>query len=211
MLYNGFGEHNIQGIGDKHIPFIHNVYNTDVVVAVSDQATDRLAVTFDSAEGRRYLHERHGVSEEVLASLEHFGLSAICNIVAAVKTAKLLGLGADDVIVTVATDGAALYRSELGRITARDFPGGFEHADAAESFCRYMLGAGTDDALECTQVDRARIFNLGYYTWVEQQGVTLERFEVRRSQDFWRSIRGVVSVWDDLIEEFNARSAVTVG
>ena len=211
MLYNGFGEHNIQGIGDKHIPFIHNVYNTDVVVAVSDQATDRLAVTFDSKEGRRYLHEKHGVPQDVLASLGHFGLSAICNIVAAAKTAKLLGLGADDVILTVATDGAALYRSELERIAARDFPHGFDVVDAAESFSRYMLGAGTDHALECTQVDRARIFNLGYYTWVEQQGVTLERFEARRSQDFWRSIRGVVPVWDDLIRDFNDRTGVTVG
>ena len=211
MLYNGFGEHNIQGIGDKHIPFIHNVYNTDVVVAVSDRATDRLAVTFDAPEGRRYLHEHRGVPEEVLASLEHFGLSSICNVVAAVKTAKLLGLGEDDVILTVATDGAALYRSELDRITGRDFPDGFARTEAASSFERFMLGAGTDNTVECTQVDRARIFNLGYFTWVEQQGVSLQRFEARRRQDFWRSIRAVVSAWDDLIREFNARSGATVG
>ncbi len=211
MLCNGFGEHNIQGIGDKHIPFIHNVYNTDVVVAVSDRATDRLAVTFDAPEGRRYLHEHRGVPEEVLASLEHFGLSSICNVVAAVKTAKLLGLGEDDVILTVATDGAALYRSELDRITGRDFPDGFARTEAASSFERFMLGAGTDNAVECTQVDRARIFNLGYFTWVEQQGVSLQRFEARRRQDFWRSIRAVVSAWDELIREFNARSGATVG
>ena len=211
MLYNGFGEHNIQGIGDKHIPFIHNVYNTDVVVAVSDRATDHLAVTFDAPEGLRYLHDNRGVPEDVLGGLEHFGLSAICNVVAAVKTAKLLGLGEDDVILTVATDGAALYRSELDRIAGRDFPDGFSHSDAAGSFDRFMLGAGTDNAIECTQVDRARIFNLGYFTWVEQQGVLLERFEVRRRQDFWRSIRSVVPAWDELIRAFNARSGATVG
>ena len=211
MLYNGFGEHNIQGIGDKHIPFIHNVYNTDVVVGVSDKATDSLAVAFNSKEGINHLSEVHGVADEVLSALEHFGLSSICNVVAAVKTAKLLGLGPDDVIVTVATDGAALYRSELRRIEARDYPDGFGRAEAAEALGRHLFGAGTDDTLETRQIDRARIFNLGYYTWVEQQGVSVERFEARRSQDFWRSIRQVLPVWDDLIREFNARSGVTVG
>lgn len=211
MLYNGFGEHNIQGIGDKHIPFIHNVYNTDVVVGVSDKATDSLAVAFNSKEGLRYLAEVHGVTGEVLSALDHFGLSSICNVVAAVKTAKLLELGPEDVIVTVATDGASLYRSELRRIEARDYPDGFGRADAAEALGRHLFGAGTDDTLETRHVDRARIFNLGYYTWVEQQGVSVERFEARRSQDFWRSIRRVLPVWDDLIRDFNARSGVTVG
>lgn len=211
MLYNGFGEHNIQGIGDKHIPFIHNVYNTDIVVGVSDKATDSLAVTFSSKEGVDYLAEVHGVADEILSAFEHFGLSSVCNVVAAVKTAKLLDLGPADVIVTVATDGAALYRSELRRIEARDYPGGFGRADAAEALGRHLLGAGTDDTLETRRVDRARIFNLGYYTWVEQQGVSVEHFEARRSQSFWRSIRQVLPVWDDLIREFNARSGVTVG
>ena len=122
MLYNGFGEHNIQGIGDKHIPLIHNVYNTDVVTAVSDQATDHLSVLFSSPAGRAYLAERRYVPPETLAALSSFGLSSICNIVAAVKTAKYLGLGPDDVVATVATDGAEMYGSERAKILARDFP-----------------------------------------------------------------------------------------
>jgi len=210
MLCNGFGEHNIQGIGDKHIPFIHNVYNTDIVVGVSDKATDSLAVAFNSEEGIGYLAKVHGVAPEVLEALEHFGLSSICNVVAAVKTAKLLNLGPEDVIVTVATDGASLYRSELRRIEARDYPDGFGRTEAAEAVGRHLFGAGTDDTLETRHIDRARIFNLGYYTWVEQQGVSVERFEARRSQSFWRSIRQVLPVWDGLIREFNARSGVTV-
>jgi hypothetical protein len=87
-----------------------------------------------------------------------------------VKTAKYLRLGPDDVVVTVATDGAGMYGSERERIAARDFPGGFGMTDAAEVFGRWMLGTGTDDLLETTLADRDRIFNLGYYTWVEQQG-----------------------------------------
>ena len=171
MLSNGFGEHNIQGIGDKHIPLIHNVMNTDVVTAVSDRATDQLGVLFSSPAGLAYLRDRRGVGAETIAGLASFGLSSICNIVAAVKTAKHLGLGPQDVVVTVATDGAEMYETERVRVSARDFPAGFGEPEAAEAFGRWMLGAGTDHLLETTRADRERIFNLGYYTWVEQQGV----------------------------------------
>ena len=140
MLANGFGEHNIQGIGDKHIPLIHNVMNTDLVAGISDRATDQLSVLFAAAEGVEYLRARRRVPENVLGSLSAFGLSSICNILAAVKVAKYLRLGPDDVIVTVATDGAEMYPSERERITARDFPGGFSTADATGVFGRWMLG-----------------------------------------------------------------------
>ena len=190
MLYNGFGEHNIQGIGDKHIPLIHNVYNTDVVTAVSDQATDHLSVLFSSPAGRAYLAERRYVPPETLAALSSFGLSSICNIVAAVKTAKYLGLGPDDVVATVATDGAEMYGSERAKIAARDFPAGFDAVDAGEAFGRWMLAAGTDHLLETTKRDRERIFDLGYFTWVEQQGLSFEDFVARRQASFWSALGG---------------------
>jgi cysteine synthase A len=206
MLRNGFGEHNIQGIGDKHIPLIHNVMNTDLVVDVSDRATDHLLVLFNTEAGLRFLAAGRHVPEAILAGLPAFGISSICNILLAVKTAKRLGLGPDDVVVTVATDGAAMYRTEVDKIVARDFSDGFTGASAAQTFGQYMLGAGTDDMLELGNEERGRIFNLGYYTWVEQQGVSLEAFEVRRSQDFWSGIRGLPAAWDELIGEFNARA-----
>ncbi len=109
LLENGFGEHNIQGIGDKHVPLIHNVMNTDVVVAVSDRATDQLQVMFNTDDGLGYLADRRLVPQSVLDTLAHFGLSSICNVLAAITTAKLLNLGPDDALITVATDGAALY------------------------------------------------------------------------------------------------------
>ena len=210
MLYNGFGEHNIQGIGDKHIPFIHNVHNTDVVTAVTDRATDQLALLFDSPAGVAYLAERRKVPDDVLAVLPEFGLSSICNIVAAVKTAKHLRLGPTDVIVTVATDGAEMYRSERDRITARDFPGGFDATAAGQVFGEWMLGAGTDHLLETTSRDRDRIFNLGYFTWVEQQGVPIEEFVARRDQSYWSGLRSKLATWDEMIREFNARTGVTL-
>lgn len=207
MLENGFGEHNIQGIGDKHIPLIHNVMNTDVVVGISDRATDELDVLYNTPAGRQYLAERKGVPDEVVAALEHFGFSSTCNVLAAIKTAKLLGLGPDDAIVTVATDGGALYPSERAKTLARRFGGSFDAVDAAEVFGEHLASVDTSDMIECTERDRNRIFNLGYYTWVEQQGTPIEVFEARRSQDFWRSLRRYLGVWDDLIVDFNERVA----
>ena len=210
MLANGFGEHNIQGIGDKHIPLIHNVMNTDLVAAISDRATDQLSVLFAAGEGIEYLHGRRGIAESVLDSLPAFGLASICNILAAVKTAKYLGLGPGDVVLTVATDGAEMYASERERIAARDFSGGFGPIDAGEVFARWMLGASTDHLLETTLADRNRIFNLGYYTWVEQQGIPLAVFESRRHQRFWTGLRDLLPAWDARIEEFNQRTGLAV-
>jgi len=208
MLRNGFGEHNIQGIGDKHIPLIHNVLNTDVALAVSDRATDRLGVLFASPAGRTYLAERCGVPADVLAGLSSFGLSSICNVLGAIKTAKHYGLGPEDVIVTVATDGDSMYASEHELALARYFPDGFDEVAAAQVFGEHLLGAATDNLLELGSVDRERIFNLGYYTWVEQQGISLEDFEARRSPGFWSGIHELVRDWDALIDEFNARTGV---
>jgi cysteine synthase len=205
MLENGFGEHNIQGIGDKHIPLIHNVMNTDYVVGVSDRATDELNVLLNTAEGRAFLADRRGVSQELLDQLGSFGLSSICNVVAAIKVARAADLGADDLLLTVATDGAPMYATEMHKVIWRDFPDGFDATAAGLTFGRHILGAAADNVLELDQRERTRIFNLGYYTWVEQQGVPIDDFVARRSQETWRAIRARLPAWDERIAEFNAR------
>jgi len=207
LLYNGFGEHNIQGIGDKHVPLIHNVMATDVALAVSERATDRLGVLFGTDLGRGHL-ARRGVPHVVLDALPSFGLSSICNVLGAIKVAKHYGLGPHDVVATVATDGAAMYSSERGIALDRHFADGFDEVAAAEVYGEHLLGAATDHVLELTHRDRERIFNLGYYTWVEQQGVSLEDFEARRDPAFWTGLREAVPVWDDLVDEVNARTGV---
>ena len=207
MLENGFGEHNIQGIGDKHVPLIQNVMNTDVVVGISDKATDELDVLFNTPAGHKYLADRHQATPELIEALPHFGFSSICNVLAAIKTAKLLGYGANDAIVTVATDGGDLYTSERKKTVATKYPNGFSEVDAAEVFSEHLGSVSTDNMIDCTERDRNRIFNLGYYTWVEQQGTPLAVFEARRSQSFWRMVRSFAPVWDNLITEFNARVA----
>jgi cysteine synthase len=208
MLYNGFGEHNIQGIGDKHVPLIHNVTNTDVVAAVSDRATDRLGLLFNTAVGRDYLLNRRKVDPAVVDALGSLGLSSICNVLGAVKVAKYYGMGGDDVILTVATDGAAMYGSEREKAEVEYFSGAFDAMAAGETFGEHVLGTGTDHLMELSTRDRDRIFNLGYFTWVEQQGVPVEEFRARRHQGFWRGLREVVPVWDSLIERFNEATGV---
>ncbi len=206
MLMNGFGEHNIQGIGDKHIPLIHNVMNTDVAVAVSDRSTDQLGVLFNTETGREYLGRRRGLSREVLEQLGGIGLSGICNILAAIKTAKYFDMGPEDVVVTVATDGFAMYGSERDKALDRHFAGGFDEVSAGEVFGQHLLGQTTDHMRELTYEDRTRIFNLGYFTWVEQQGVPIEEFRARKSPHFWKRIHEVIPAWDQMIDEFNART-----
>ncbi|HZT77852.1 MAG TPA: pyridoxal-phosphate dependent enzyme [Vicinamibacterales bacterium] len=207
LLYNGFGEHNIQGIGDKHVPFIHNVMNTDVVTAVSDRATDALNLVFNTTAGRKYLTERRGVPGGLVAALGNLGLSSICNLVAAIKTAKHFHFGPDEVIVTVATDGAEMYASEAAKAERRRFGGSFDVLSAAEAYGEYIAGASTEHLLELTDTHRTRIFNLGYFTWVEQQGVTVADFVARRAQTFWRRQRDAVADWDAKIADYNARAA----
>ncbi len=205
MLYNGFGEHNIQGIGDKHIPFIHNVVNGDAAVAVSDHATDQLFVLFNDPAGHALLRS-HGVGDDVIAALPHLGLSSICNIVAAIKSARALGLGARDAIVTVATDGAAMYASEKPKAVAKHFGGAFGPAQAAQAFERHLAGAGAEHVLVTGDVERRRIFNLGYFTWVEQRGVSLEDFEARRDPAYWTRLHALLPAWDAMIAQFNERT-----
>ncbi|MCC7486038.1 MAG: pyridoxal-phosphate dependent enzyme [Burkholderiales bacterium] len=203
MLRNGYGEHNIQGIGDKHVPLIHNVMNTDFVVGVSDRSSDALNLLFNDGVGREYLARRRHVDEHLVASLRHIGLSGNANIVAAIKLARHLELGGSDAIVTVATDDAQLYESERREFRARRYPD-FDGVNAGEIYGHHLEAIADDHVIELSHVDRRRIFNLGYYTWVEQQGVPVEAFDRRRSAAFWSEIQESIPAWDRMIAEFNA-------
>ena len=209
MLYNGYGEHRIQGIGDKHIPFIHNVMSTDVVTAVSDRSTDALNLLFNTEEGRQYLATRRGVSEAMLEQLDSLGISSICNILAAIKTAKYYRLGPSDVIATIATDGAAMYASENAMILRERFGGRFDAVDAASAYGQHILGCTTDHLIELSHRDRERMFNLGYFTWVEQQGISVDEFSARAQPSFWSALQELVPAWDAMIDEVNKEAGVT--
>ena len=203
LLYNGYGEHNIQGIGDKHVPLIHNVMNSDYVVGVSDEATNNLNLLFNTSEGKDYLKTRKGFDGEFVDRLPEFGFSSIANIIASIKLAKKMKLTKDDAIITVATDGADLYETELAK-TKKHFSKIYDQITCAEIFAKNFEAISVDHTLELSQIDKERIFNLGYYTWVEQQGISLEEFENRRNQSFWdKHYRDMISL-DEKIKEFNS-------
>lgn len=203
LLYNGYGEHNIQGIGDKHVPFIHNVMNTDFIVGVSDAASDALNLLFNTTVGRTYLTARKGLGQEAAGKLADLGLSSIANVLGAIKVARYMDLGPDDAVLTLATDGAEMYGTELEKAATGAFGGNFDELAAAEVFGRYLLAVTTDNMIEATRRDRKRIFNLGYYTWVEQQGVSVADFDARRDPEFWNGLMDMVPLWDSLIDRFN--------
>jgi cysteine synthase len=206
LLYNGYGAHRIEGIGDKHVPWIHNMKNTDVAVGIDDEACMRLLRVFNESAGQAYL-ETIGIDWELIGHLDLLGISSIANLLTAVKTAKYFELGADDVLLTVATDSMEMYGSRLEEENT-------EHGDltAARSEAmheRYLLGAGIDNVLELSYWDRKRLHNLKYFTWVEQQGKTVEELNAQwEDDDYWTSRLGAWREWDERIEAFNERTGL---
>ncbi|MDJ0953154.1 MAG: pyridoxal-phosphate dependent enzyme [Acidimicrobiia bacterium] len=203
ILYNGFGEHRIEGIGDKHIPWVHNVKNTDMAIGVDDEATISLTRLFNEPAGKAYLVDQ-GVKPELVEQLSLFGISCIGNMVATIKMAKHYEMGSGDVLVTVGTDSMEMYQSRL--VELNEERGEFTSLDAAASFHRYMLGAGLDHVQELGYYDKKRVHNLKYYTWVEQQGKTYEEIQAQwYDPDYWTSIQAMSEPIDELIDQFNAR------
>ncbi len=201
LLENGFGSHRIEGIGDKHVPWIHNTKNTDMVVAIDDQAVVNISRLFNEAEGRAYL-VKQGVPENVVQKLDLLGFSGISNVLSAIKMAKYYELGHEDVVLTVLTDSMELYGSRIKEMQAEYGP--YTSLNASADFARYLHGQSTDNLLELNYADRRRVHNLKYFTWVEQQGRTYEEILSQwYDRDYWTSVQTQVEEIDNLIEEFN--------
>ena len=209
MLNNGFGDHRIEGIGDKHIPWVHNVKNTDMVMAIDDEAAMGLIRLFNEKAGQDYLAQQ-GISQKMIGQLDLLGISGCANLLSAIKMAKHYGMGSNDVVLTVATDSMEMYGSRLRELNEDE--GGFSEINAAAVFHRYLLGESTDNMEELTENGRKRIHNLKYYTWVEQQGKTYEEIQTQWYDDsYWTSIPEKVDEIDGLIEEFNERVGLKIG
>ncbi|MBT8396863.1 MAG: pyridoxal-phosphate dependent enzyme [Gemmatimonadetes bacterium] len=205
LLMAGFGGHRIEGIGDKHIPWIHNVRNTDLVTAIDDEATLRLLRLFNEPVGREVLLER-GVREEAVDSLPLLGISCICNLLAAIKTARYFEMDGQDMLFTSLTDSVELYRTRLVELT-EEF-GGYTSRHADMDFERFLMGAATDQLKELRFTDRKAIHNLKYFTWVEQQGRTVEDLDALWDPGFWENLVSLLPEWDEAIREFNAETGV---
>ena len=206
LLNNGFGEHRIEGIGDKHVPWIHNVKNTDMVVAIDDEATISLMRLFNEPVGRRYLASR-GVAADLINKLSWSGISGLGNLLSAIKFAKYYELGEYDVVLTILTDSMEMYASRLDELNQER--GEFTELDAAAAYHQYLMGITIDYTQELTYYDRKRIHNLKYYTWVEQQGKTYEEIQAQwYDPNYWSDIPRHADEIDALIEEFNAETGL---
>jgi len=203
LLENCFGAHRIEGIGDKHVPWIHNVKNTDLVIAIDDNAVVNLARLFNEPTGRKHL-VKSGVPEAFVDKLDLLGFSGIANVLSCIKMAKYYNLGSEDVLLTVLTDSMELYGSRLEEMHAE--MGAYSEQQAAADQARYLLGENTENMLECNEQDRRRIHNLKYYTWVEQQGRTYEEIQAQwHDPDYWTRTQRLAPEIDALVGEFNAK------
>ncbi len=201
LLQNGFGAHRIEGIGDKHVPWIHNVKNTDMVVAIDDNSVVNIMRLFNEPAGLAYL-AKQGISQAVLEQLDLLGFSGIANLLSAIKAAKYYEMGENDVMVVVLTDSMELYSSRIDEY--RQSLGEFGASEAAAALAADLYGETTDALLEMTYAERKRVHNLKYYTWVEQQGKTYAEINAQwYDPQYWTDIQGQMEEIDALIDAFN--------
>ncbi len=201
LYLNGFGEHRIEGIGDKHIPWVHNVRNTDVVAAIDDEDCMRVLRLFNEPDGKNFLQSL-GISESKINELNLLGISGIANLLAAIKTAKYYEMGENDVIMTIFTDSVEMYRSRLEELSNER--GAYSNLQAAMDFSGPLAHQGIDFYKELSYYDRKAIHNLKYFTWVEQQGRSSEELNEQWDPGYWKTIfEEEVVLFDKLIGEFN--------
>ena len=208
LLNNGFGDHRIEGIGDKHIPWIHNVRNTDMVIAIDDNDALGLFRLFNEPAGQAYLREQ-GISEEVIAKLSYVGISGAANILSCIKFAKYYELTENDMVMTVLTDSAEMYGSRLAEMEA-ERGRNYRAIDAAIDHNRNVLGLRTDSMEELTYQSKKRIHNLKYYTWIEQQMYDLDELNAQwyDYDNYWGKLHQMGPELDKLIEQFNDRTGL---
>jgi cysteine synthase len=198
---NGFGAHRIEGIGDKHIPWIHNVKNTDVAIAIDDEAAMNFIRLANEKEGISLLKEK-GVKQDVIDKLPLIGISGAANILGAIKYAKYFELKQDDIVVTILTDSMDMYESRIKELNEEH--GAFTKTDAHVANARYIDGIEIDYIKELNYYDRKAVHNLKYYTWIEQQGKTYEEIIAQWEDDeYWTQIPKQADKLDRLINEFN--------
>ncbi len=201
LLENGFGGHKIEGIGDKHVPWIHNLKSTDMVIGIDDEANMEIMRLFNEAEGQKLLAAK-GVSKDLIGKLHLLGISSIANMMGAIKMAKYYEMNENDCVFTVATDSMEMYQSRLKE--QAEMKGKFDNVAAAVAYKASLMGLDTEYAMELTHVDKRRMHNLKYFTWVEQQGKTVEEINAQWfDENYWDERFDCMEFWDEKIKQFN--------
>ena len=206
LLLNGYGGHRIEGIGDKHVPWVHNLKNMDMAAAIDDEAVIRIMRLFNEPAGQDYLREQ-GVTDEIISQLPYLGISSIANMLGAIKMAKYYEMNSKDTLFTLATDSMDMYGSRI--VEYNEKYGAYNHEKAAVCYERYLMGAGIEHMVETNYYDRRRMHNLKYFTWVEQQGKTVEELNAQWYDDnYWSDQFSKADEWDREINEFNEKTGL---
>ncbi len=206
LLFNGFGAHRIEGIGDKHVPWVHNIKNMDMVAGIDDEPNMHIMRLFNEPEGKDFLVEK-GVDPELVNKLELLGISSIANLMGSIKLAKYYEMNVNDAIFTIATDSMEMYQSRIEKERKRLGP--YSHEKAAVCYEADLMGLATDAMIEMTYYDKKRMHNLKYFTWVEQQGKDVEELNAQwYDEDYWRSRFQRAEEWDEKIRVFNEKVGI---
>lgn len=206
LMLNGFGGHRIEGIGDKHVPWVHNVRNTDMVTAIDDEDCMRVFRLFNEPDGHKYL-KSCGLDQGITEQLHLLGISGIGNLLSAIKTARYYEMNRNDVVITLATDSADMYRSRLPELEAEKGP--YNMLQAAKDFEKCINGQACDNLRELGYYDRKAIHNLKYFTWVEQQAKKTEDLNrLWYDREIWEKQFNQAEKWDEMIEAFNEETGV---
>ena len=207
LFMNGFGAHRIEGIGDKHVPWIHNVKNTNAVAAIDDEQPLRILRLFNEPEGKKYLSTL-GIDDKTINLLPDLGISSIGNLLAAIKLAKYNEYNENDVIITIFTDSADLYQSRLKEMN--ESWGKYSLKQAEIDWNVTVKNQTIDYFKELSYYDKKAIHNLKYFTWVEQQGKSVKELNAQwYDENYWKERFTIVPEWDKLIEEFNKKVGIT--
>jgi cysteine synthase len=208
LLNNGFGGHRIEGIGDKHVPWVHNAKNTDFVAAIDDEDPMRVLRLFNEPEGKAFLSEQ-GLDSDIVNKLSYLGISSISNVLSAIKLAKYNEYNENDIIFTIFTDSKDMYDSRLAELNEER--GDYTNEQANLDWQGCVLKQGIDNIKELSYYDKKAIHNLKYFTWVEQQGKDVEELNAQwYDEDYWPEKFSIVPEWDKLIEEFNSKTGVSL-
>ena len=203
LLMNGYGGHRIEGIGDKHVPWIHNVKNTNFVAAINDEDTLRVLRLFNEGGGKKMMQEL-GVDADSIEKLSYLGISSICNMLASIKLAKYYDYNENDIIFTIFTDSVEMYRSRLKEMNENW--GKYNDTQALVDYNSVIKKQSIDYLKELTYEDQKRIHNLKYFTWIEQQGKDVEELNAQwYDENYWEERFTIALKWDKLIEDFNKK------
>ena len=199
LYWNGYGGHDIQGIGDKHVTWIHHVTNLDAVMCIDDLESKMGLQLLTEAPGWKMMSAKYGMDEDQIKRLsEIFGISGVCNVLGAIKTARFYNLGRDDLIVTICTDAMDRYHSVMNQLNRSHGP--MDTVAAEVRLVSIFHKQKLDWVVEGTRHNRQQWHNLKYFTWVEQQGKTIEALNAELQPEFWEAEQARVETIDRLIK-----------